>query len=94
MKSNLLTIAIATITALSRVGASTANLPMGVEIMERDGRTLVREVISDAGNAFISVTVAQLEMEVAMAMSMEAALGVATIANLSVFRMENHQRNM
>lgn len=32
-------------------------------------------------------------MEVAMAMSMEAALGVATIANLSVFRMENHVRS-
>lgn len=45
MKTDFLTIATLAFATISGVAANPASLPMGVEITERDGVTLVREVV-------------------------------------------------
>lgn len=46
MKTNVVTIAALALATVSGVSASPSNLPMGVEIIEQDGVTLVREAVS------------------------------------------------
>lgn len=45
MKTNFLTITALAFASISSVLADPTNLPMGIEIIERDGVTLVREAV-------------------------------------------------
>lgn len=45
MKTNFLTIAAVAFETISGAAVNPASLPMGIEITERDGMTLVREVV-------------------------------------------------
>ncbi len=45
MKSNFFAIVVLAFTTISGVAANPANLAMGIEIVEQDGITLVREVV-------------------------------------------------